>query len=85
MQSKAIPASSSCCVAYSAESAAAFAYVGHAGSVDDSTEKAALAQIEVDEWEHRESVRAIMREYDIPVSRFLELRFFVIGKMIGAS
>ena len=35
--------------AYSAEKAASFAYQGHAGSVKDITEKAAIKQIEDDE------------------------------------
>lgn len=72
-------------LAHSAERAAAFAYVGHAASVDDPDEKAALAEIEADEWEHRQSVLEIMERYDIPVSRLLEIRFWVIGKLIGAS
>jgi len=43
-------------LAHSAERAAAFAYIGHAGSVKDPVEKAALAEIEADEWGHRASV-----------------------------
>jgi len=39
--------------AYSAEKAAAFAYQGHAGSVKNREEKAAIRQIEIDEWNHR--------------------------------
>lgn len=42
--------------AYSAEKAAAFAYQGHAGSVKDPVEKAAIKQIEIDEWNHRREV-----------------------------
>ena len=72
-------------LAYSAERAAAFAYIGHAGSVKDHAEKAALTEIEADEWGHRDSVLEIMRTYDIPISRFLEVRFFIIGKLISAS
>lgn len=72
-------------LAHSAERAAAFAYVGHAGSVKDPIEKAALAEIEADEWEHRELVLQIMKTYEIPVSKFLEVRFFLIGKLIGLS
>jgi rubrerythrin len=66
-------------LAYSAERAAAYAYIGHAGSVDDAAAKAALTQIEADEWEHRAAVLDILRTYDIPVSRVLEVRFFLIG------
>ncbi len=71
--------------AYSAEKAAAFAYQGHAGSVKDKTEKAAIKQIELDEWNHRKEVLAIMKQYDIPVSKYYEFRFHVIGKIISFS
>jgi hypothetical protein len=71
--------------AYSAERAAAFAYVGHAGSLRNSAEKAAVKQIEDDEWAHRRHVLAIMRQYDIPVSRFYEVQYYLIGKLISAS
>ncbi len=72
-------------LAYSAEKAAAFAYVGHAGSVKDPDEKIAIKQIELDEWGHRESVLAIMRQYEIPISRYNELKFHLMGKVISAS
>jgi hypothetical protein len=71
--------------AYSAEKAAAFAYQGHAGSVKDKLEKAAIRQIELDEWNHRKEVLEIMRQYDIPVSKWYELRFHIIGKAISFS
>lgn len=71
--------------AYSAEKAAAFAYIGHAGSIKDPRKKAAIQQIEEDEWEHRREVLKIMNTYDIPVSRFNELRFHIIGKVIAGS
>ncbi|MBV9463682.1 MAG: hypothetical protein JO317_05580 [Verrucomicrobiae bacterium] len=71
--------------AYSAEKAAAFAYIGHAGSLKGEEEKRAVKQIEIDEWEHREHVLAIMRKYGVPISRWYELKFHVIGKIISAS
>lgn len=71
--------------AYSAEKAAAFAYQGHAGSVKDKAEKAAIRQIELDEWNHRKEVLAIMKQYNIPVSKFYEFRFHVVGKLISWS
>ena len=43
-------------MAYSAERAAAFAYVGHANSVKNQNEKKAIKQIEDDEWHHRSEV-----------------------------
>ena len=71
--------------AYSAEKAAAFAYQGHAGSVKDKTEKTAIRQIELDEWNHRKEVLEIMQKYDIPVSGYYEFRFYIIGKIISFS
>lgn len=71
--------------AYSAERAASFAYIGHAGSLRDPQEKAVVKQIEQDEWEHRRHVLEIMRRYDIPVSRYYETKYYVIGKVIGFS
>ena len=71
--------------AYSAEKAAAFAYQGHAGSVKDPLEKAAIKQIERDEWNHREEVLRIMQCYSVPVSGFYERRYHVIGKVISGS
>lgn len=71
--------------AYSAEKAAAFAYQGHAGAVKNQAEKVAIHQIEVDEWNHRKEVLEIMHLYNIPVSRYYEIRFHIIGKIISAS
>lgn len=71
--------------AYSAEKAAAFAYQGHANAVKDSSEKQAIRQIEMDEWNHRSEVLTIMKVYAIPVSNYYEFRFYVIGKIISLS
>lgn len=71
--------------AYSAEKAAAFAYQGHAASVKSSEEKAAIHQIETDEWNHRNEVLKIMQHYNIPVSKYFEFKFSIIGKLISAS
>jgi hypothetical protein len=71
--------------AYSAEKAAAFAYIGHAASVKDKEEKVAIKQIEIDEWNHRAEVLQIMKQYHIPVSKWYEFKFHVIGKIISAS
>jgi hypothetical protein len=71
--------------AYSAEKAAAFAYQGHAGSVKDVEAKKTIRQIEIDEWNHRAEVLAIMNIYNIPISKFYEFRFHMIGKIISAS
>jgi hypothetical protein len=71
--------------AYSAEKAAAFAYQGHAGAVKNVEEKKAIHQIEIDEWNHRAEVLKIMKQYNIPISKFYEFRFHVIGKIISGS
>jgi rubrerythrin len=71
--------------AYSAEKAAAFAYQGHAASVNDPEAKRSIRQIEVDEWNHRKEVLSIMNQYSIPISKFYELRFYIIGKIISTS
>ena len=71
--------------AYSAEKAAAFAYIGHAGSIKDSIKKAEIKQIEDDEWEHRKEVLEIMNTYNIPISKYYEFKFHIIGKLISTS
>lgn len=71
--------------AYSAEKAAAYAYIGHAASVKNPAEKIAIKQIEEDEWSHRREVLHIMRHYNVPVSKRYEIRFAVIGRIISAS
>jgi hypothetical protein len=71
--------------AYSAEKAAAYAYQGHAASVKDKAAKIAIRQIEEDEWNHRKEVLAIMQHYQIPISKYFEFRFAVIGRVISAS
>lgn len=71
--------------AYSAEKAAAFAYQGHAASVKDKEQKVAIRQIELDEWNHRKEVLGLMKLYNIPISRFYEVRFGIIDKIISFS
>ena len=71
--------------AYSAEKAAAFAYIGHAASVSNIDAKAAIRQIELDEWHHRQQVLKIMDIYDIPISKKYERNFHLLGRSISAS
>jgi rubrerythrin len=71
--------------AYSAEKAATYAYQGHAAAVRDPLEKVAIRQIEEDEWNHRREVLAVMNYYNIPISKWYEIRFAVIGRIISAS
>lgn len=72
-------------IAYSAERAAAFAYIGHANSLKCIIEKAEIKQIETDEWDHRASVKKIMDLYQIPVSGWYEIKYWIIGKFVGLS
>ena len=72
-------------MAYSAEKAAAFAYIGHSGAVKNPDEKKAIRQIELDEWNHRQEVLQIMKQYDISISKYYEFRFHVIGRIISGS
>jgi hypothetical protein len=71
--------------AYSAEKAAAFAYIGHANSLKKPEDKAAVKQIEDDEWGHRQNVLVILQKYDIPISKYYEVKFHLIGRIISAS
>jgi hypothetical protein len=71
--------------AYSAEKAAAFAYIGHANSVSNPEQKAAIKQIEIDEWNHRAEMLTLMKIYNIPISKFYEFKFHVIGRVISFS
>ena len=71
--------------AYSAERAAALAYVGHARSLRDPVVIAAVQRIEQDEWDHRRNVLVLMQRYGVPVSRFYEFKFRVIGTLIGLA
>lgn len=71
--------------AYSAEKAASLAYIGHARSLKIPEEKEMVRQIEQDEWNHRANVLAIMQRYDIPVSRWHEFKYAIVGRAIGLS
>ena len=72
-------------LAYSAEKAAAFAYQGHAGSISDESDKIRIKEIEDDEWIHRAEVLKLMQEYDIPISKWYEVKYQIIGKSISWS
>lgn len=72
-------------LAYSAERAAAFAYRGHAASVRDVVERARIAVIEAEEWQHREHALRMMRRLGVRPSRYLEWKYAVIGRIIGWS
>ena len=72
-------------MAYSAEKAAAFAYIGHANSIKDKEAKSLIKQIEDDEWGHRDEVLKIMQQYQIEISKWYEFKFHVIGRFISFS
>jgi hypothetical protein len=40
---------------------------------------------EMDEWNHRKEVLGIMKQYEIPISAYYEIRFHLIGKFISFS
>lgn len=71
--------------AYSAERAASFAYIGHAGALRDQEEREAIKQIEDDEWDHRREVLKIMEQHNVPINRWYEIKYWWIGKLIGLS
>lgn len=71
--------------AYSAEKAAAFAYIGHAESLRKKEETQKVNGIEQDEWNHRANLRRIMAEYEISPSNYYEIKYHIIGKIIGLS
>jgi len=71
--------------AYSAERAASFAYVGHAAALRDPAERQAIKKIEDDEWDHRREVGKIMERWNVPVSRWYEIKYWWVGKAIGLS
>lgn len=72
--------------AYSGERAAAFAYIGHGGSLRRrEAERDAVRQIEEDEWEHRRQVKRLMECYGIAPSRWYEVKFYLIGRIVGLS
>jgi rubrerythrin len=71
--------------AFSGERAAAFAYIGHAGSLKSAEAKAAVKQIEDDERGHGENLRLIMQLYGVSPSKFYEAYFYVVGRVISTS
>ncbi len=72
-------------LAYSAERAAAFAYVGHADSVKSPDVKREIRNIENEEWRHRELLLGMMNRIGVRPSRYLEAKYYLIGKFISLS
>jgi rubrerythrin len=69
-------------LAYSGELAAAYAYRGHWHSVDEPDERAAIRQIEEDEWRHRSLVGEMLAGLDGGPNPRRELRATIIGRVL---
>ena len=72
-------------LAHSAERAASYAYQGHAAITKSPEIKESIKQIEDDEWRHRAELLEIMNEHGVTVSKFYEIKYYIIGKIIGLS
>lgn len=72
-------------LAYSAENAAALAYAGHAASVSDPVERAEITRIADEELLHRSHAARMMARIGVRPSRWLELKYRLIGRTIGLS
>ena len=72
-------------LAYSAERAASYAYVGHAWSVRNKATKSEIKDIEQEEWQHREYLKEFLVILEVKPSYILECKFAVIGRLIGLS
>jgi hypothetical protein len=71
--------------AYSGELAAGFAYRGHWKSVKNAAERTRIAEIEADEWHHREIVAGLLREMGAKPNPIREVIFWTIGRVLGLS
>lgn len=72
-------------LAHAAERAAAYAYRGHARSLRTGALATAVQRIEADEWEHRANVLRLLTRLGARPSRWLEWKYAIIGRCIGAS
>jgi rubrerythrin len=70
-------------LAYSGEKAAALAYQGHARSVRDPAEKAAIGKIENDEWVHRRKVGELLEKLGAKPLPVRELRASAVGHVLS--
>lgn len=71
-------------LAYSGELAAAHAYRGHARSVRAPEVRARIAEVEREEWHHRELVGALLAELGAAPDPARERRALRIGRALGA-
>jgi rubrerythrin len=70
-------------LAYAAEKAAGYAYRGHWHSVVDADERIRLAQIENEEWHHRDLVGEMLNTLGAAPNKRLEIRAAIIGRSLG--
>jgi rubrerythrin len=70
-------------LAYSGELAAAYAYRGHWKSVVDLSERERIAEIENEEWHHRELVGEMLDKLGKRPSRPREFRASIVGRVLG--
>jgi demethoxyubiquinone hydroxylase (CLK1/Coq7/Cat5 family) len=71
--------------AYSGELAAALAYRGHWTSLSDRDERAAVAQIERDEWTHRTDVGMLLHDLGAKPQKLRDVLMSVVGTSVGVS
>lgn len=70
-------------LAYSGEKAAGYAYRGHWQSLSDPEERARVAEIEQEEWHHRNLVGDMLQTLNAGPDRTRELRAAIIGRALG--
>src|SRR5438874_1068713 len=70
-------------LAYSGELAAAYAYRGHWKSVSDRPVKAAIRNIENDEWRHRQLVGEMLASLKEAPNQRREMRASIVGRTLG--
>jgi hypothetical protein len=70
--------------AYSGERAAAYAYRGHWQASSDPGERERIAQIEQEEWHHRQQVGRLLGELGGRPARARELRATLMGRTLQA-
>lgn len=69
--------------AHAGERAAAFAYQGHARSVSSRAERSEIAQIEADEWRHREALGQMLAEIGARPRWLREIWMMCVGTFIS--
>lgn len=70
---------------YSAEKAASFAYQWYRGTLKNAYEKKAIYKIEMENWHQSATVFSIMLQYNVPVSKYYEIKYAIIGTIISVA